>query len=155
MQINKKLNNTTSIVVTFLCTIVILIIFLRKINDDYYYHFTQKKTRAKIELVKEDKGYKPIVATLSYYNEYLKSNNTCYLRIEDRFGNKLILAGVKNVEIVYTKNNPCDIYILEYKHPTLGIFILHIILLLIAFAFTCYQIIKILKSVFNKAAIKA
>lgn len=118
--------------IILLSTLAVLFIFLLDLRNDYYYHFTKKETVATIRELKRVEENKPYLITINYFNEYTNKESECTLKLNSRFGKKINELSTKTLSIVYTKNASCDFYIIDYKHPNIGSFIIHAFIFLIA-----------------------
>lgn len=147
MRKKNNLNQKLSSFIVLLCALAILIIYSLDLKNDYYFHSTKKKTTAEIEQIEKVQEYKPYILTLGYSNENTKQLEKCVLKLDGRFGGKISEENLKNVELFYTEQSPCDIHIEGYKVPTIGGLILHLIIFLITFL----AVIIFTKKVFAKA----
>jgi hypothetical protein len=127
------LKSKLSSLIALLCSLIILALYSMNLKSDYYFHFSKKEINAEIEQIIKVSGYKPYVITLGYLNEYTNKKEQCLLKLDGRFGSKISAQKLKNIEIFYTKQGPCDIYIKDYKFPRKGALIIHVIIFLISF----------------------
>jgi len=104
------------------------------IKNDYYFFTSKIQTSARIEELKEVKEYKTFVVTLNYYNIYLQHNHVCTLKLDGHYGRKLNENLTETIQIFYTKQSPCDVYIIGNKCPTVGALVIHLAIFVIVFA---------------------
>jgi hypothetical protein len=130
---SNVLESKVSSLIVLLCSLIILVIYFINLKNDYYFHSSKKEINADVEQIIKVGGYKPYIITLGYFNEYTKKKEQCFLKLDGRFGNKIIEQKLKSIGIFYTKQGSCDIYIKDYKFPTTGTLILHVTVFLIAF----------------------
>ncbi|MFL5763592.1 MAG: hypothetical protein ACJ77K_06580 [Bacteroidia bacterium] len=128
----KKTNKKLTSAIALICSLIILSIYFIDLKNDYYFHITNKEAIANIEQIEKVKEYKPYVLTLSYLNDYTSKMEKCVLKLDGMYGDKILEENLKSVKIIYTKQSPCDIYIEDYKHKTIGGTILHLIIAIIA-----------------------
>ena len=120
--------------------LIILVIYSFDIVNDYYYFNTKQATQATINRLTNNKiNY---LVEVSYYNENLNGSVSCSVKVDNQFGKELEDANQQLVQIVYTKQSRCNIYLMNYKHPNLGSLILHCIVFLFTLFGTYFIIIK-------------
>jgi hypothetical protein len=132
MKRENNLKEKLSSVIVLVSALLIFSVYLLDLKNDYYFHLTGKKTTANIQRIEKIHAYKPYIIFLSYSNDNTRKQQECVLKLEGRFGEKLNEENIKTIEIYYTKKNPCDIYIKDYKNPTKAGLITHLIIFLIS-----------------------
>jgi hypothetical protein len=132
MKRENNLKEKLSSVIVLVTALLIFSIYLLDLKNDYYYHLTGKKTNANIQKIEKIHAYKPYIISLSYSNDNTRKVQECILKLDGRFGEKLNDEKIKTIEIFYTEQNPCDIYIKGYKNPTKAGLITHLIIFLIS-----------------------
>lgn len=133
-------------VIILLSALAVMFLFVLDLRNDYYFHFTKKETNAIVKNLQKVKGYRPYQLTLSYINDDKGARSECSLKVDGRYGKKLEENATHSIAIAYTKKNVCDIYILDYKHPTIGSFLLHDFL----FLFSLLGVVLISKQILRK-----
>jgi len=132
MKRQNNLKQKLSSTIVLISGLMIAVIYLFDLRSDYYFHVTSKKTTASVKQIKKVEEYKPYVITLSYLNQNTGKREECELKLDGRFGGKVSEGNLKDIEIYYTQQDKCDIYIEAYKVPSKGSLIIHLIIFLTA-----------------------
>lgn len=132
-------------IIVFLSALVLLYIFYINVRNDYYYQFTKKETVAIIKEIKKLDGVKPFLITIKFFNEYTLKECEGSLKLDGKFGKKILDGTKKEISIVYTKKPSFNFYIVGYKNPNFAGFIIHIILFII----TLFGAVLFFKEIFN------
>jgi hypothetical protein len=72
---------------------------------------------------------------------------TCDFVSDLHFGNKIQTDSIRNTDIYYTTYDPCDIYIIAYKSPTIAIIIIRIVISILIGATILYYLIQLFKDI--------
>lgn len=138
-MLKKKL----STLVVLLCALAVALIYSLDLKDDYYFHSTGKKSAANIEQIEKVQEYRPYVITLTYFNENTKKEEKCSMKLDGNFGSKLSQGN--SVNVFYTEQNSCDLYIEGYKNPTKAGLVIHIIIFSVAAIASIIFLTKLLR----------
>lgn len=150
MKKPSNLKQKLSSIVVLICGLIIFFIYLLDLKQDYYFQATSKKTTASIEQIKKVERHKPYIITLSYLNEYTGNKEQCQLKLDGKFGKKVTERNFKTLDIIYTRQDSCDVYIEEYRVPSTGGLIVHLIIFLIA----TFGVFVFSKKVFKKNSVE-
>ena len=118
----------------FVLIIVIsfLIISLFSFVDNVLYFITRQEGKAEITRIEKLASPKPYKVYLVYYNSYTQNSEKTYIKnIDEPYGEKLNVHSQK--DIFYRKYFPSEIYLKDYKSPTIGYLVLSLIFLIIMF----------------------
>lgn len=116
-----------------ICALIMLGIYYLDVRNDYYFYTSKKQTGAVIKELKRVEEHMPFVLTLSYYNDYLKQDRECIIKLDGHYGGRLNENLPDRIQIFYTKQRACDVYIIDYKYPTASIMVLRMIIFIILF----------------------
>ncbi len=139
----------TKIIVPFvviLCGLYFGLKYIDNLQRDYYFLFHKKKTTADIIEIQNDRRTSCVIK-LSYFNDITNKTETCNFKSDLHFGNKIQTDNPKNTDIYYTSFDPCDIYIIEYKSPTIAIIIIRVIISILICGGVIYYFFQFLKVV--------
>lgn len=129
MEVNNLKKKLTTLIV-LLCALAIALIYVWDLKNDYYFHFSKKKSTANIEQIKKVHEYRPYIIALAYLNEKTNKQERCTLKVDGNTGSKLNDGAT--IDILYTEQNACDVYIEGYKNPTKAGLVIHLVIFLIA-----------------------
>ncbi|MGV8828771.1 MAG: hypothetical protein ACWA6U_10670 [Breznakibacter sp.] len=125
------INNIVVKILILIAALILLLIFSINLYNDYSYYSTKKDAVAKIVDIRKVEELKPYLLTVQYYNDYFDQELQCSIRLDGRFGRKMFEESPKEVSIVYTEKRGCNFYIVGYKKPNIGGFIIHLTLFVI------------------------
>lgn len=113
--------------------LIMLGIYYLDVKNDYYFYTSKKQTNAVIKELKRVEEHVPFVMTLGYYNDFIKQDRECVIKLDGHYGGKFNENLPDRIQIFYTKQRPCDIYIIDYKYPTIAIMVLRMVIFIILF----------------------
>lgn len=132
--------NKSNKIIVIICGLIILFIYFLELKNDYFFIYTKESTYASInKLTKKNRSY---LVEINYYNKNLHEFINCYVKVDSSVGRELEKSSQNKILIIYTKQNSCQIYVVENKTPNLGTFIFHSLIFLTVFCGIIFLIIK-------------
>lgn len=120
--------------------------YAKNLERDYYFLFHKNKATANITNIVNDR-VKSCVISVSYNNINTHQIENCDFYSDLSFGNKVQTNSIKSTAIYYTTNNPCDIYIIDYKSPTISIIFIRLVLAIIIVWTLVHYLIILFKNI--------
>lgn len=127
--------------------LIMLGIYYLDVRNDYYFYTSKMQTSAIIKELKRVEERGTFIVTISYYNAYLKQDRECIMNLGGHYGGRLNENLPDSIQIFYTKQRACDVYIIDHKYPTIAIMILRMIIFIILFL----ALILFTKQLFSKS----
>lgn len=114
--------------ITLVFALILLGIYYRDVKNDYYFYTSKKQTGAVVKELKKVKAYMPFILTLSYYNDFVRQDRECVIKLDGHYGKELSESLPDRIQIFYTRQRPSDVYIIDYKYPTKAAMALRLII---------------------------
>lgn len=115
--------------IVFVPALIILILMSKKFYKESCYFFTRTGAIADVIDVKREKDYPPDRFTIRYKNEYIHQFVNCYIYLKPHPAKQLADNNVSKVNIYYSKEDPCYVYLVDYNSPMFPVLFFELVIM--------------------------
>jgi hypothetical protein len=118
-------------IVLFFISLILLVLSIFSMGQDISYFTTRAEATARIESVNDLGSQEPYRVLLKYFNRYIDKEVSCDILLKKSHRLKINEISKGYANIYYSKYMPCALYFVGVNTPTLGVFFINGIMIML------------------------